>query len=305
MFKLENIIVCLDLTDMDESLIGYANFVVSIFKPKSLTFIHVMDTYEIPDELAESFADLNKPLEEIILEEIKGKVESEYTQSAALTPDIVLETGATTEKIVQFARKNKTDLAIMGKKVGFIGEGGVVKNIVGLIPASVLLVSETSPHHIGKILVRTNFARPSVVAYNMAGLVSEYTQSSVEFHHVYKLPYNYFPEQTALAAHKVKVQLESYIDKQYNKFIKKYKLPQGVPFEFSVDLKGDEAQSIYNYAVRNRVDLVVTGTRLKSQLANVIMDSTSEKLAGVEKNIPVLIVKDIKDSVGFLKALFD
>jgi len=35
------------------------------------------------------------------------------------------------------------------------------------------------------------------------------------------------------------------------------------------------------------------------------MDSTSEKLAGVEKNIPVMIVKDINHSIGFLKALFE
>jgi nucleotide-binding universal stress UspA family protein len=304
-FKFDNILVCLDLTDMDESLINYSNYLVDKFNPKSLTFIHVMDTYEIPEELSDSLSDNHRPLNEIIIEEIQEKIDALYSQGDSLKPSIVLESGITTEKIVQFARKNKTDLALMGKKIGFTGEGGVVKNIIGLIPASVLLISETTPHNISRIMVRTNFAKPSYAAYHMATLISEKTTADIEFHHVYKLPYNYFPEQSAQALLKLKKQLDPYIEKQYNKFVKKYKLPKGIPFEYSVDLKGDEAQSLYSYALRNRVDLLLTGTRLKSQLANVIMDSTSEKLASVEKNIPVLIEKDSKESVGFLEALFD
>ena len=305
MFKFDKILVCLDLTDMDESLIDYSNFLVEKFKPKSLTFIHVMDTYDIPEELSGSIADRHRPLSEMILEEIQEKVDAIYGHVDSLKPSITLESGITIEKIVQFARKNKTDLALMGKKIGFAGEGGVVKNIIGLIPSSVLLISETTPHSISRIMVRTNFAKPSYAAYHMATLISEKTSADVEFHHVYKIPYNYFPEQSAQALQKLKKQLDPYMEKQYNKFVKKYKLPAGIPFEYSVDLKGDEAQSLYNYAIKNRVDLLLTGTRLKSQLANVIMDSTSEKLASVEKNIPVLIVKDSKESVGFLKALFD
>lgn len=305
MFKFDNILICLDLTDMDDSLINYSNYIVESFKPKSITFIHVMDTYEIPEELSDSLSDSHRPLNEIILEEIQEKVDAIFSYADTLKPSVVLESGITTEKIVQFARKNKTDLALMGKKIGFAGEGGVVKNIIGLIPSSVLLISETTPYNISRIMVRTNFAKPSYAAYHMASLIAKETQADIEFHHVYKLPYNYFPEQTSLALQKLKIQLDPYMEKQYNKFVKKYKLPKDIPFEYSVDLKGDEAQSLYNYAVRNRFDLVLTGTRLKSQLANVIMDSTSEKLASVEKNIPVLIVKDSKESVGFLKALFD
>ncbi|MDD4426407.1 MAG: universal stress protein, partial [Mariniphaga sp.] len=96
-----------------------------------------------------------------------------------------------------------------------------------------------------------------------------------------------------------------HISKRYSKFLKKFKLPSDTPFQFSINVKGDEAQSIYSYAQKNKIDLVVTGTRVKSHLANLIMDSTSEKLAGVDKDVPVLIVKDVKEFVGFFKALFE
>ncbi|MDZ7777019.1 MAG: hypothetical protein U5L09_16090 [Bacteroidales bacterium] len=41
------------------------------------------------------------------------------------------------------------------------------------------------------------------------------------------------------------------------------------------------------------------------EYADVILDSTSEKLAGPEKNIPVFVMKDRKQTMGFLDALFD
>ncbi len=305
MFKFENLLFCLDLTEMDESLIRYANYVVETFKPSSVTFIHVVDTYEIPEEIAGTITDSDRPLKDLLKEEVDEKVQEHYKHTDTLEPIVVVEEGLTVEKIVKYARKHKTDLAIMGKKVGYVGEGGVVKKIIGLIPSAVLLISETSPYRYSRIMVRTNFANPSVIALQMAKYLQGVTGASIEFHNVYKLPYNYFPEQTAQAGQKLKKQLEPYMNKQYSKFVKKYKLPDDIPFDYTVDVKGDEAQSLYNYAVRNQVDLLITGTRLKSQLANIIMDSTSEKLAGVEKNVPVMIVKDVKEFVGFFKALFD
>lgn len=304
-FKINNLLVCLDLSDMDDSLIRYTNYAVDTFKPETVTFIHVMDAYDIPDELTEALSGSPVPVEEIIRNELQEKVDEVYVKKDLIQPNVVLEAGVVTEKIIHYARQHKTDLTLMGKKVGYAGEGGVARNIIGLIPSSVLLVTETTQHVTRKIMVRTNFAKPSCVAFHMAEKVAGYTGASIEFHHVYKLPYNYFPEQTPKALEKMRRKMNPYMDKQFAKFIRKFEIPDTIPFQYSVDLQGDEAQSLYNYAVKSKADLIVTGTRLRSQLANIIMDSTSAKLAGVEKNIPVLIVKDCKESVGFLKALFD
>ncbi len=303
-FKFENILICLDLTEMDDSLIRYANYIAKQFHPKIITFIHVMDAYEIPEELADSFDGNHRPLDIMIREEIEDKIKDNYENDQNPQPHIVLESGLTAEKIIHFAKNNAVDITIMGKKIGFEGKGGVAKNIIGLIPSSVLLISETTQHKFEKILIRTNFAEPSAVAYIMGSEISQYTGAKLEFHNVYKLPFHYFPEQSPQAILKIRKQLQPYMKKKFAKFLKKYKLPDEIPFSFSVDVKGNEAQSLYNYAIRNSIDLVITGTKLKSQLANIIMDSTSEKLAGVEKNIPVMIVKDISQSIGFLKALF-
>ena len=303
----KNLLVSLDLTDMDDTLIKYSNFLAKSFRPDSITFIHVMEIVDIPDELAEAFPDMDKPITEIVREEIQEKVDELFESSAEVKRgvNVVVSHGSTTEGIVEFARKNKIDLALLGKKIGYDGEGGVARKIVGLIPSSVLLVSEISPQEIGKILVRMDFSSISAIAMQTARGIAEATGAEVNCHHVYKLPLNFFPQQSPAEVQKLKKRLSDYVQSTYKAFLKKHKLDQEVPCTFSMDLHGEEAQILYSQAVKTDADLILVGSKIKSQLANVMLDSTSEKLAGANKSIPVLVVKDRKQSIGFLKALFD
>ncbi len=305
MYKFNNIIICLDLTEMDEVLIKYANYIVQTFNPQKITFIHVMKPYNIPAELAGSFPDVDRPIHEIIKEDITDKIEACFEKRNDVTYEIILERGATTEKIIQYARKNNTDITVLGKKVGYSGEGGVTRKVVGLVPSSVLLISETTQHKNEKIMIRMDFSKTSAIAIRMAKVISGYTGAELLCHYVYKLPVNYFPQQSSHAIEKFKKKLGKWVDKEYKRFLEKEKLEDTIPCSYSIDMEGEEAQIFYNQAIKEEVDLVLIGSMIKSPLANIIMDSTTEKLTAVDKNMPIMIVKDQKQSIGFLKALFD
>lgn len=305
MHKFNNLLICLDLTEMDYFLISYTNFIVRILKPDKLTFIHVMETYDIPDEIMESFQDTDKDLNEIIREELEERIEKGLSVKDDVDYNLVLEEGLTTEKIIHYAGKNKIDLSIMGKKIGYSGKGSVARKIVGLIPSSVLVVSETSQQRFEKLLVRMDFTVMARTTLFMAQTISRLTGASVECHHVYKLPLNYFPRQTPENIKKLKVQVGKIVKKEYEKFIRNIKIEDAPPCTYSLEIQSDESQLLYNHAIKNQIDLILTGTKIKSSLANLILDSTSEKLVGGDKSIPVMVVKDHKKSVGFLKAIFE
>ncbi|MDD3195276.1 MAG: universal stress protein [Paludibacter sp.] len=304
--KFEKLLVCLDLTEMDDYLMRYARFLADTFQSTVVKFIHVMDSYEYPEELSELFSDDKvNSLKESITEDLSERMNALFDGSA-VQPELVLEEGHTIEHIVRHADKNKIDLTVLGKKIDFEGKGGVGKKIIGLIPGTVLLVTETSPLHFNKILVRTNFAQPSVVALQAAAYLKEQgAAESYELHHVYKLPYNYFPVVDSKNMQKVKARLSPVIEKSYRRFIEKFKVSTDIPFAFSVNAKGDEAQSIYDYAKKNSFDLVISGTSMKSSFAMLITDSVSEKLADEDKNVPLMIVKDQKKFTSFFSALFN
>jgi len=303
--KFDKILVCLDLTEMDHFLINYANYIVNTFRPGRLIFIHVMEIYDIPDEIMDTFHNTEKDLEDIISEELEGNIEQGLTVKEKVDYSLVLDRGLTTEKIVEYAKNNKIDLSIMGKKIGYRGEGSVSRKIVGLIPSSVLVVSETSQHKIDKLLVRMDFTKMAWSTLQMAKLVAENTGASIECHHVYKLPLNYYPRQTPENIKKLNAQVKLLVEKEYAKFIKKMKVEDAPPCSFSLQIQTEESQLLYNYAIKNSKDLILTGTKIKSPLADLILDNVSEKLVGGEKNLPVMVVKDQKKSIGILDVIFD
>ncbi len=305
MSAFKHIMICLDLTEMDETLIKYTNFLTETFNPLSVTFIHVMETIEVPDEIADAFPDMDRPLNELLEEEIREKVDVHFAHQEDVNTNVILDYGLTTEQIVKQARKLKTDLAVLGKKIGYVGEGGVAKRVVGLMPASVLMVSETTPHSINSILVRMDFSKMSAITLRTAKAIASHTDASLECHHVYKLPLGYMPQKSPGEVKRLQKKLSEYVNKEYDAFLKKYKIEDDVPCSYSMDLQGDEAQMLYSRAIKSETDLILTGSKIKSQLANVMLDSTSENLANANKSVPIMVVKDQKQSIGFLEALFD
>lgn len=306
MYQLNHILVCLDLTEMDDSLIRYAGFLANKIKPDSITFLHVMRPFDIPKEILEAFPELDEPIPEIIREELQEKINDQFSPDVDLKINTVVQEGYPTESIVKFTQQNNITLTLMGKKMGYKGTGNIVRKILGLIPSSVLLVSETVHERIDNLLVRMDFSKISEMALQMALRISELTGAKVACHHVHKLPLSYFPQTPAEDESKLKKYVDKISNKEFLKFVKKYKHENDeIPFSFSIDTENEEAQILYRQALITGADMIVIGSIIKSELSDIIVDSTSEKLAESEKNIPVFIVNDRKQSMGFLKSLFN
>lgn len=306
MYQLDNILVCLDLSDMDDSLIRYSNFLVEKFKPTTVTFLHVMKSYDIPKDIISAFPHLNEPLSEVVKEELTEKIDELFVHDKATQTIISVKEGSTTDTMVRYAREQNITLTLMGKKIGYEGKGGIVRKVLNIIPSSVLLISETTQPRMDHLMVRMDFSKMSAMALRMAMRIKESTGASISCHHVYKLPLKYFPQSSPEKDKMLMEHVENHSNKEYAKFVKKNKLEgEDIPCTHSLDPENEEANILYRQALTIGADMILIGSKIKSELAEIIIDSTSEKLAAADKNIPVFIVKDRKQTMGFLKALFE
>ena len=80
MTEIKNILVALDLSDIDNTLIEYASFIAETLKVKKVYFVHNIKKYEISELFEEQLRDLN--LDEIIGDELNEKVEDKFKSSA-------------------------------------------------------------------------------------------------------------------------------------------------------------------------------------------------------------------------------
>ena len=302
---MDHILVCLDLSEMDEALIRYADFLVREIRPASVTFLHVIKSYDIPKEIIADYPHLDLPLTEVVKEELLEKTGTLFSQKSETDTRVIVKEGLTTDTIVRFTRENNVTFTLMGKKVGYEGKGSIVRKVIGIIPSSVLIISETTQHRIKHLLVRMDFTGMSAMAMKMALSLQKKTGAEISCHHVYKLPLNYFQQGSPEKDTRLLQHVEKHSLKEYKKFLKHYDLESGdISCTSSVDPENDEANILYREALNAGVDMVLIGSRVKSELASIIIDSTSEKLAEDEKNIPVFLVTDRKQSMGFMKALF-
>jgi len=306
MYKTDNILVCLDLTEMDEFLIRYAGFIADEMSPKKITFFHALHSLDLPGEIMEEFPDLDKPITELVKDDLEEKVKQLYKPESNIPYAVDVEDGNTSEVVLQYTKKNKIDLTVLGKKVGYHGGGRMPRRIMPLTPSSVLLVSESAQPRINHILVRNNFTRIDEIALNTAINMAERAGARVTCHHAFRLPLNHFPLQSSEKQSRITDKMKKHATQEYQRFMKKLNLDaEKIPCTHVYDRNGNEAQLLYHHALRNNADLVMIGSKIKSDLASVILDRTTEDMTEVEKNIPVLIVKDRKETLGFLEALFD
>ncbi|HYQ56063.1 MAG TPA: universal stress protein [Draconibacterium sp.] len=305
MYRLNHILVCLDLTEMDDSLIRYAGLLVNKIKPDSITFLHVMRPIDIPKEILEAYPELDEPVPEIIREELQEKINEQYNPPSDVKVKVAVKEGYTNETIVKFSQENHITLTLMGKKMGYEGNGSVVRKVIGIIPSSVLLVSESVHDRIENLLVRMDFTKASEMALQMAFRLKELTGANVACHHTHKLPVGYFPQVDLEKDEKLSKYVEKISIKEFTKFKKQYKHEADeIEFSYSVDAENEEDQILYRKALNTGADMIVIGSSLKSGLADILIDTTSEKLAESDKNIPVLIVNDRSKAIVFLKRLF-
>jgi len=75
MYNMKKILVPLDLTDMDEILIRYSAMFAHMMKSEKVYFIHVAKNLELPDSILEKFPQLNAPIDENLIQELKLQIQ--------------------------------------------------------------------------------------------------------------------------------------------------------------------------------------------------------------------------------------
>jgi nucleotide-binding universal stress UspA family protein len=175
-------------------LIKYANFLVDMISPKKIYFLHLLQSYDLPDEIIEELPEMEKPLTELIREDLQEKIEKEFKSVDGLIVSVHVEEGVKSDTLLQFTRDKKINVISFGKKVGYIGAGSLPRRVMPLTPSSVLLVNTSSALKLDKFLVRVDFSKMSEIAMKTATMLANQTDAKVSSFHACKIPISHFPQ---------------------------------------------------------------------------------------------------------------
>jgi nucleotide-binding universal stress UspA family protein len=285
---------------MDDHLIRYTAIISKMLQLKRIIFVHIAKDLQLPKELLEEFPDLLAPLDESIETGISAKVE-QYFSPSEIDIQFVVNEGHPIEQILKLSKIKNADLIIMGRKSNLEGSGLVSSKIARKCPCSLLLVTANSSSTIKKLLVPIDYSNHSALAVNVAVGIRKTTQSDLHAIHIYGVPAGY--HKTGKSFDEFAAIMKSHSEKGYKNFLKEYGLPTDISCENILTDNGKYPELTYDYAEKNDIDLIVIGSRGRTGISSILMGSVAEKLVYLDSHIPVLIVKEKGENMGFLDAL--
>ncbi|MCH8548980.1 MAG: universal stress protein [Balneolaceae bacterium] len=302
MERYEHWFTCLDLTSMDDVLVGYSKFLTTEFKPKKITFIHVVKSTDVAEEMIELFPEIESQhdFEKVIREKINEAIDAHFKDSPIET-ELLIRTGRPTDEIISAMNQINPDLTIMGKKAGYSGKGVIPRRIMKYVPTSILFVPETSRYQLNNILVPVDFSEQSALSIKAALELSGDKSGSVTAQHVYNYPARFFPY---LPENDDEKKMNDYLNKKRDDFISKHDIPDNVKFVFSLNIDGPKMEQIYDQVVHDQADMIVAATKAGKGMASMLREDFTDKLAYFRFGVPLLLIKDKEKHSKFLSTIF-
>jgi nucleotide-binding universal stress UspA family protein len=302
MYPIERVLVALDLTKMDDSLIRYAHMLTSYFPINTIYFVYVTRSLKLPKGLRQQHPELLAPQDEHMHKNMRERVAT-YFDMEQKKPTLVIEVreGTPTEKLLRWAKIKMVDLILLGRKATLKGGGVVSKKVANEAPCSVLFVPEKPPQHLDRILVPTDFSANSKMAVNLAQSALKNKKGEIICQHLYQVPTGYhytgktFSEFSEIMKHHAK--------RRHQHFSKDLGLEESYSCEFSEVSLNKQAHKICSRALELSVDAIFIGSKGRKGIASFLLGSTAEKTLDKNQEIPLFIIKKRNANLSFVKAL--
>jgi nucleotide-binding universal stress UspA family protein len=302
MQRLEDWFICLDLSSMDDILIGYANFLTNEIKPKKITFVHVIKSKKVADDMIQLFPELEnrEDFDEVIRKDLQNKIDN-YFEGSKVETELVIESGRPTDKIVSLMKEIDPDITFMGKKAEYTGSGVIPRKIMKYVSSSILFIPESSRYQVKKALVPVDFSEQSANAVKLAHELTEENDGVVIAQHVYNYPAQYFPY---IPEDDDEEKMNEYLTKKRDEFIDTYSIPSNVEFEFSLNVEGSKMDQVYDLVIKEQIDIIVGVSKADKGVTSIFREDFTDKMAYFRFGVPLLIRKDKKKHRKFIDSLF-
>ncbi len=302
MSSFNRILVGLDFSDMDGTLIQYTSMLTQIFEVDTIYFMHVASSLELPDEIVEKYPDLLAPVDETIQKQMEQVVDEYFSNRGDITCQILVKEGNAADQILRWSGIKEIDLILMGRKKSLKGSGVLPGKLARVAHCSLLMVPESSPLQISRIMVPVDFSKRSAAALDVARGIRKVRESELILQNTYRVPVGYHASGKSFEEF-VEI-MKGHAQEDARKFLNRNSMPaEEVEMAFILDNDDEPADKIYRQAIELQADLIVIGSRGRTDIASVLLGSVADKICQFDTDIPLLIVKNKKENMGFLEAL--
>lgn len=303
MNEIKRVLVAVDLTQIDETLVQYITMLSNQISLDKIYFFNVLKKFELPDEIAEKYPDVVAPQDEAAKKEIQFTIDQEAGDQLKAEYEIKVVEGNQAEQILKWAKIKEVDLIVLGRKLGLEGEGIVSRKVVKLAPCSVIFVPEVLPQNLQKIVVPIDYSSASKLAFEFSlSLASNIEELEIMCLNIYGIPTGY--HTTGKSYEEFGEIMKRNSKDSFQKFVENYETKgKTIDAKFELDEKGSISKKIYQFSVKEKATAIVIGSKGRTQAAAILLGSIAEKLIQLNAQLPLIVVKERRHNMDFLEAL--
>ncbi|MFY0675428.1 MAG: universal stress protein [Bacteroidia bacterium] len=301
----KRIMVGLDFTEADHVLLEYTKMINDILNPNVIYFVHAEEDLDLPPEVLEELGvDTVKPSDESLQEKLEMVVK-EHVQSDHDT-DVICQVveGSAFEGMLHWAHIKDIDLLIVGKKHKKNGQGVLPQKLARKIDGSVLFIPEDfNVKPIERIILPLDFSKKSKLAIDVASGIFGENDVELIAANCYSLPLGW--HKTGKSREEIDKIMQDHAQRKFEEFLEGYGNDNlKIRSAFEMDDNHEPSEEILQMAQENDADMIMIGSRGKTDIATMILGSTTEKLLQNDKMFPIWVIKRKGELLGFLDALF-
>ncbi len=306
MYQIKKLIVCLDQSELDITLVKFASFISKVNQTKKIYFTNVIRNLNIPKDVLEEFPHLIDNMVEERKMQMKEIVDKTFGDQENVEFSYIVKEGQLSKKILKLAHEKSADMILVGRKVNLPGTGVVSQRLARRASCSLLIIPENSVPKMDKLLVPSDFSDYSKDAMEEAIMIVEKYGGNAEIvcQNVFTVPSGYhftgksYKEFTAIMLMHAEINFKKFIRKIDTKNIK-------ITPVYTQDEDDDPVEDIISKAKEIKADSIIIGAKGRTAATALFIGSMAERLIQLNDQFPLLVTRPKGKNAGILDYILE
>ncbi|MCC9167111.1 universal stress protein [Pontibacter harenae] len=302
MNTLTKILVGLDLSELDETLIQYAAFLCSQSAIEEVVFVHAEKNMDIPPEVIEGMPPMQSPEESLELV-IEQKVEQYFKQVPGVQVRVHVVEGSPAN-LLKLSKEAEVNLMLLGRKLRLKGSGDLSQKLLRSGKVSIMFIPENTVPRLQRVVVSVDFSEYSMMALERL-LQSALVVPAMEIVclHAYEVPTGYIT--LGESYQKFDERMKGFASTKFEQVLERFpELKSRASLKLVRQENDDDiGELIVMEAKRAQADMLVVGAKGKTAAAVFMLGSVTGKILRHNHDIPLLVFKNPAERVGLMDVL--
>lgn len=305
MYLIKKMVVCLDQTSLDQTLIQHAAFIAQVNQTKKIYFVNVIKNLSIPKEVLEEFPNLVENMVNERQEAMESVVNQHFRNPKDISLNYIVKEGSLSKKILKLAEEKSADMILIGRKVHLPGTGVASTRLARRASCSLLIVPEGSVTKMKRLLVPSDFSDYSKDALEEAIMIAEkHGGLEIVCQNVFTVPSGY--HYTGKTYDEFTQIMRMHAEINYKKFIRKIDTKGNkITPVYTQDVNDDPVEEIVAKAKEIDADGIIIGAKGRTAATALFIGSMAERLIQYNDSIPLLVTRPKGKNAGILDYILE